>query len=455
MALVALVAGLATVVATPAQAATVTSVAWDRAAADYNGSATLTVDTSSPTATVVLFWQYPDGTTGNACKDALGGQASHTFTNITEVLDVRVGAAASCVPTHEQQRTRLKIRPKVTLNTATRISRQLLASPANTSVLPSRNYVLERRLTATGAWQVVPADQHVFRNTPGTMWVRARVDGNRDTVTAYSNIVKVTVDRNNVPAWLKRLNRFRKQYGAPRAAENPDLTSWVQRHVTYMVRNNELTHAENPNNRWYTVEGATAGRASAINHGGRPAATLARWMTQPFKAMALLNPEATLASWASASRYSALWPQRQNVNVDRFGSPSRPYTFPGRGAKAPRRISQGDWPSPYTSCPARYRQRLAAGGTGAPVLFSFGSDGVAPRNVSARLRVGGKRVPVCVITSRTYKNPKTHERRLARKMMRVNQHTVVLLPLHPLARGRHTAVVWADGKRHVSRFRVG
>lgn len=61
---------------------------------------------------------------------------------------------------------------------------------------------------------------------------------------------------------------------------------------------------------------------------------------------------------------------------------------------------------------------------------------------------------MCVVTERSYTNPTKGQRQLGRTLLRRHHHSVLVLPLRKLRRGKHVAVVTVNGTRTKWSFRA-
>ena len=90
------------------------------------------------------------------------------------------------------------------------------------------------------------------------------------------------------------MNFYREIASLHPLTENPDWSSGAWLHARYIVKNDILKHSENPNNPWYTPEGAAAAEASnlfgSFNPEERIEWTINGWMQAPFHALGILDP---------------------------------------------------------------------------------------------------------------------------------------------------------------------
>ena len=400
------------------------------------------------------------------------GLAARTFTNIPHEIDLHVnfetprpdevnGGTYCCDWVGDLDST-IVATPKLTLSTATTVARPFLASAATVRLTPvtSVNYRIERASSPNGPWTRVLADNAFFAPKAGVYYVRAVTEPLPGDILPVlrSNVVKVSVRKGAVPTWLKQLNRFRKEYGAPAAAEYAPYNSWIRLHNIYSYANHVLGHEEFKSKKKYTAKGAQAGRSSVLSQGNTAKNATPVWMNAPFHAVSMLDPEATLASFNSYKGYSGLWPITQLSLGGKYDKPKQPYVWPKRGGTQIKRTFAGEWPDPLASCPRAYNTVAARNrGIGAPFYISYGDTlpgNHVPAKVKASLTYKGKKLKVCVLTETTYKNPLAAERSLVRGILKWRHHTVAVFPLKALKKGRYKARVTASGKTTTWKFVV-
>ena len=242
-----------------------------------------------------------------------------------------------------------------------------------------------------------------------------------------------------LPAWLERVNAYRAQAGLAGVDYDPVWSYGTWLHARYIVKEDELTHTEDPKSPWYTPEGALAGQKSNVMGYGsvtiRDTQAIDVWMRAPFHALGILDPRLTRVGFGS---------YRENVGVIRMAAvldvirgidwrvpfPADVVVWPGNGVTVPLRTFSGEWPDPLTSCPG---YTVPAG---LPILVLAPGKSVQ----KARVYEGGHLLDVCAFDAHTYSNPDKAAQDLARSILDMRGATVII-PRSPLEPGKAYRVV--------------
>jgi hypothetical protein len=251
------------------------------------------------------------------------------------------------------------------------------------------------------------------------------------------------------PGWLGYVNYFRSLAGVAPAVENDDFSAADLLHAQYMVGRDQLTHDETPG-AFYTPAGDEAAANSNVMASSNSATddlhAIDVWMTGPFHALAVIDPQLLETGFGSARDAEGSIRMAAALNVlqglgDTPGSVEFPVLFPGASARTPFRTFQGnELPDPLLYCPGYTAP------TGAPILMQMG-EGNYPGggndvdvNVdiqSVKLTRGSEQLQVCVFDEKTTGQGQGSLR---------NRDAIVILPKDPLvAGGRYKVEVKVNG----------
>ncbi len=247
------------------------------------------------------------------------------------------------------------------------------------------------------------------------------------------------------PGGLERVNYYRCNFAGFDCPFGEGLVTdghflGLVEHARYVVKNDALTHGEDPQNPWYTPEGMSAGQASNLAAFDapyvQPAWPVDAMMSSPFHAALLLNPLLLSSSYGEYSeatgalQLAAVLDVARGVRYVTSASYQRQYptqimggeAFPLRAMYAP-----GVYPDPVSGCGY-------SGVVGAPILLFFDPAQGVPQVSATSLSVGGQSVPHCVYTAGTYTAPDPTQQSLGRDILR-SAGAVVLIPRDPLQGG--------------------
>lgn len=260
-----------------------------------------------------------------------------------------------------------------------------------------------------------------------------------------------------LPEWLSRLNAYRAMAGLPPVTENPEWSDGCARHARYMVKNNVITHAEDPSNPWYTPEGDACGRNANVMVSSDATASDAYaidlWMQGPFHAIGILDPRLVQVGYGAYREADGGWQMGAALDVLRGRASGAsgvafPVRWPGDGATTPLRAFQvGEYPDPLAHC--GYRAPA-----GLPILMLLGTGSITPRVTDHRLWKDSSPVDHCVFDETTYTNPDPTQQQLGRQILD-SRDAIVLIPKDPLSPGsRYTVSITVDGQTYTWSFRV-
>jgi hypothetical protein len=258
--------------------------------------------------------------------------------------------------------------------------------------------------------------------------------------------------------WLWHVNQFRASSGLPALTENSDWSTGGIYHSRYMVYNDAITHHEDSNNPWYTAEGAAAGQNGNIYVSSWMAASdetaIDWWMTAPFHAVALIDPELQMTGFGSFREDVGVFKMGATIDTSRgrSGLPpgtTFPITFPGDGGSTWLTTFGGfEWPNPLTSCPGY------SAPTGPAIIIQLGDGSVTPNVTATAFSDGGGPLAHCVIDETNYTHPTSSTQNTGRWILG-SRDAVVILPRFPLTVGQtYDASVTENGNDHNWRFTV-
>lgn len=250
--------------------------------------------------------------------------------------------------------------------------------------------------------------------------------------------------------WLIYLNQFRYLADLPPLVEDTNLSLGSRDHSAYMVNNdNPDARDERRDNPYFTEAGRQAARNGNIFASPDAAATtdwaINFWLSAPFHAAAVLNPQLQSVGYAEFHDDSGLVKMAAVLDV-KSGLASEPVDqhypvyFPGNGRQTwIIRHSFLEYPDPLASCPGYEAP------TGPPLLLQLGPDIVSPHVTDFQLEQGGQLLAACLFDQTTYRHEDEYAQELGRSIL-AEQRTVVLIPRYPLQVGsRYTVTITANG----------
>lgn len=283
-------------------------------------------------------------------------------------------------------------------------------------------------------------------STPGTLYLPILRDSTAPTF-------------NPNPTWLTYLNLFREQANLNHLVENEEWANGAFLHSRYMVKNNYITHYENPDNLWYTDEGFNAGRNSNVfvssYDGTTDEMAINFWMMGPFHAISMLDPQLQQTSLGSYRENIGGWEMGATLDVLRGkqGIPpgtTFPLMYPGDGGQTwLRKYTGNEWPDPLTSCPG-YSEP-----SGPPIMLQIGDGSQTPNVTDYRLSSGGSSLPACLFDETSYVNPDNGTQSTGRAVLN-SRDAIIIMPRDPLVSGHQYDVsVTVNGSNIEWSFSVG
>lgn len=260
------------------------------------------------------------------------------------------------------------------------------------------------------------------------------------------------------PEWLTYLNGFREEANLPPLLENGVWSAGSLLHSIYMVKTDEIGHSERVASGWYSEEGYQAAVngniAATVWNGATAQWAIDYWMTAPFHALPILDPQLETVGFGfhleeSEGIMAAGTMQLLDGFVPEPADESiYPVLFPRDGGQTWLRSSSlFEWPRPLAACPG-YEYPV-----GAPIIAQVGSGRAIPRFEGSRLQLEGRDVAHCVLTESNYTNPVPVEERSGRNALAVRD-AIVLIPFQRLALGAYTATIFVNGEEISWAFEV-
>jgi uncharacterized protein YkwD len=258
--------------------------------------------------------------------------------------------------------------------------------------------------------------------------------------------------------WLQYVNLFRQEASLPPLLEDPVFSNESGQHSRYMSLTGELRHSQNEKSPYFTRGGKLAGENGNIASGfiGSDPFKWAinYWISAPFHAIPILDPQLMTTGFAEHRDPSALTPLTATMDVRRglgpFPSESVfPILFPRNdGLTWVLRYSLPEFPEALSHC-AGYVQP-----TGAPIILQIGAGEQVPRVTATGLYKDGEYLAHCFFDETTFTHPDPYRQRSARLILD-NRDAIVLIPQQPLLPDSTYAVrVDVNGTTYTWSFRT-
>ncbi len=248
--------------------------------------------------------------------------------------------------------------------------------------------------------------------------------------------------------WLARFNLYRKLAGVAPVTANNRWSLGGRLHSRYMVKNDVVEHIEDPDNPWYTPQGAAAGANGNVMARYTTSATdieaVDAWITGPFHALGMLDPRLKATGFGSYRLADGGLQMAATLDTRRGVGPLPPGTrfpiyWPNRRAAVPVLSFVSEYPDPLTSCPGY------GAPSGLPVYLLLGAGDKTPRVTAHSFRQGAVSMPHCVFHEGNYRNPDKEAQALGRAILNARD-AIVLIPKAPLEPGAtYTVSITANG----------
>ena len=251
-----------------------------------------------------------------------------------------------------------------------------------------------------------------------------------------------TATPNPDPVWLVYLNQFRDAASLHPLNENAGWSDGSWQHGRYMVKNDVITHSQNPSNPWYSLEGHLAGQNGNVFVSGflntADASAISFWMTAPFHALPIIHPRLYTVGYGSYREDIGTFKMGATLDVRRGRGTlppdfSYPLMYPSPGGQTwLRQFGGNEWPDPLAHCgyPAP---------TGAPVMLQIGNGSLTPQVTAHSFQRGETPLPHCVFDETSFTHPDPSQQNSGRLILN-NQDAIVLMPQFPLTTGEPYAV---------------
>lgn len=258
--------------------------------------------------------------------------------------------------------------------------------------------------------------------------------------------------------WLAYLNYQRALAELPPLAEDAGWSSGCWDHARYIVKNDVLSHEEDPGNPWHTPEGAAAAASSNLMASYDVNASdweaINSWMQAPFHTVGILDPELLRTGFGSYREAGSGFQMAAALDVLRGlggvpGEVQFPIFWPADGMTTLLTSHLGEYPDPLTSCPG---YTLPAG---LPVILQLGDGGVTPNVTTHTFSQGSTPLEHCVFDETNYTNPDSGWQELGRGILDARD-AIVLVPRQPLTPGAgYTVSITVNGQTYTWTFSVG
>lgn len=258
--------------------------------------------------------------------------------------------------------------------------------------------------------------------------------------------------------WLQYLNIFRSAANLPPLLEDVTWSLDSAAHSRYMTYTGILSHNEDPASQYYSRGGQAAGENGNIASGfiGSDPYEWAinYWMSAPFHAIPILDPQLSKTGFAEYRDPSGLSPLTATLDVGRGLEPSPPdvqfpILFPGDGGLTwVLRYSLPEFPEALSTCPG-YEQP-----TGAPIILQIGDGRETPQVAATALSRDGEYLAHCRFDETNFTHPNEYRQRSARTILD-QRDAIVIIPQQPLVPdATYTVRVDVNGQTYNWSFRT-
>jgi hypothetical protein len=252
------------------------------------------------------------------------------------------------------------------------------------------------------------------------------------------------------PEWLQYVNQFRLEAALAPLTENVDWSYGDWLHGRYMVKEDYVGHSEDPASPWYTDEGNLAAQKGNVAVSAVSTApdkfAVDVWMSGPFHAVAIVDPELHVTGFGSYRENIGLWKTGATLDVARGrgdipGTVTFPLPYPRNGGAIWLRSHFGnEWPDPLAGCPGY------SAPTGSPIILQLGDGSLTPDVTSTSFANEDGALEHCVFDETDYTHPTDSGQQSTGRVILNTRDAVVLLPRQPLQVNRtYTASITANG----------
>ncbi|MCL4868409.1 MAG: hypothetical protein KJ063_05550 [Anaerolineae bacterium] len=258
------------------------------------------------------------------------------------------------------------------------------------------------------------------------------------------------------PPWLSYVNMFRVQANIPLVVENSSWSNGGWQHGRYMVKNDVITHSQDPNNPWYTPEGHTAAQNGNVAVSSSVSATdysaINLWMVGPFHAVGIIDPKLHTTGFGHYHENIGTWKSGATLDVLRGrggvpGGVTFPVYYPKNGGQLwLLSYGGGEYPDPVAGCGYSLP-------TGGPIILQLGPGNVTPNVTAYSLTRQGQPVNVCVYDETTYSFPGNPSGQSLGRSVLNGRDAIVMMPQQPLQVGQsYTASITTNGNTYTWTF---
>ncbi len=256
--------------------------------------------------------------------------------------------------------------------------------------------------------------------------------------------------------WLQFVNRFRASAGLPPLRENTAWSLDAFDHSRYMAYTGDLSHSQDVNSPYFSRAGMAAAENGNIAAGYNSSEPFQwafnYWMSAPFHALPIIDPQLATTGFAEYRSPDALLGATATLDVRRGLGPlpdgvAYPIRYPGDGASTwVLRYSLPEFPEALSTCPG-YQQP-----TGAPIILQLGDGRLTPHVTATSLARDGQYLAHCWFDETTFTHPNEFRQRSARTILD-QRDAIVLIPQEPLLLNTTYAVrIDANGQTYTWSF---
>lgn len=261
--------------------------------------------------------------------------------------------------------------------------------------------------------------------------------------------------------WLGYINYLRYQSGLPGVGFNATWSDGCRLHSRYMVKNDVVSHDEDPGNIWYTPAGDEAAENSNVMVSSSSSSTdryaIDLWMSGPFHGVAILDPQLEVVGFGSYREAIGTWQMGAALDVSRGRTSTEPpvgtypVVWPGDGQSTTIFGYHGtEWPDPLTSCPGISADYWNP--SGPPIYLQIGSGGLMPNVSMTSFRQGSTQLEHCVFDETNYMNPSSSTQNTGRWILNTRD-AIIIMPKDPLEAGKtYTVSITTNGSTYTWSF---
>jgi len=258
--------------------------------------------------------------------------------------------------------------------------------------------------------------------------------------------------------WLRYINTFRLSANLPPLLENVQWSLDSEAHSRYMTYTGHLSHNQDPGSQYYSRSGQSAGENGNIASGFIGSApfqwAINYWMSAPFHAVPMLDPQLATTGFAEYRDPAGVSPLTATLDVRRGlgvlpGGVQFPILFPGDGGLTwVLRYSLPEFPEALSTCPGYVQP------TGAPIIVQIGDGRETPRVAATALSKDGEYLAHCRFDETNYTHPNEFRQTGARAILD-QRDAIVIIPQQPLLPDEtYTVRVDVNGQTYNWSFRT-